>query len=394
MEFGFTEEQQSFRQEVREFCQREPWGKLAPELASGYSPSFYRKVAEKGWLGLQIPKRYGGQGKDDLYEAIFAEEVGYSGAPLGGSVYSVTFDLFVNLILECGTEQQKKEYLPLLIKGEITAGGRSLTETEAGADLASSQTHAIRKGNYYIINGQKMFASHTHLDDGYSIIMTRTASNAPSEKGISLFIVDNKTPGISYIPLMGMGGVRTNQAFFDDVKVPAENLIGEENKGWDCFMQGRVYYCGKAAQAFRVGALQRMLDGIVRYTKETENNAYPLSHNPSVRQKLAVMAADVGTMRMLVYRLVWMLGKNLDALAIAYILKVFSDEAILRFDNSAMQILGLYGQLQAESVYTPLVGSMGEVYQADAIRHFVSGGTSVTRNFIATHRLGLPSFSA
>jgi len=122
MEFGFTEAQHRFRQEVRDFCKREPWGEITREGSRESSTSFYRKVAERGWLGLQFPKRYGGQGKDAMYDAILCEEMGYSGAPFEITIYSQAVWLFGNLILKCGTEQQRKEYLPRIIKGEISSG--------------------------------------------------------------------------------------------------------------------------------------------------------------------------------------------------------------------------------------------------------------------------------
>jgi hypothetical protein len=388
MEFGFTEEQQRFRQEVRDFCEREPWGEIATEIAPDYSPTFYRKVAEKGWLGLQFPKEYGGEGKDAIYDAIFAEEVGYTGAPIG-SLYSLTVFLFGNLIFKCGTEQQKKEYLPRIIRGEITAG-QAFTEPEAGSDLASVQTRAVRKGDYYIINGQKMFTTYAHVQGGYSILMARTDPNAHREQGISLFILDNETPGISYTPLMSMGGSRTNQVFLDNVKIPRENLLGKENRGWDCFTQNKAYYWNKG-RAYRLGRVEWMFDKVAQYAKETESNGHPLSHNSLIRQKLAEMVTDIKVMRLLTYRLAWMQSKDMDALTFAAIVKVFSDEALLRFTNSAMQILSLHGQLERGARDAPLAGVVEQAYRWDAIRHFLdSGGACVTRNFVAHHGLGLP----
>jgi alkylation response protein AidB-like acyl-CoA dehydrogenase len=389
LEFGFTEEQQRFRQEVRDFCQNEPRGELVPEILLGYSPSFYRKVAEKGWLGLQFPERYGGQGKEVIYATIFAEEVGYSGAPLG--IYDLSTFYIGNLILKYGTEQQKKEYLTRIIKGEITAAGLAYTETEAGSDLASVQTRAVRQGDYYIVNGQKIFTTFIHVKNGCSILMARTNPNALPERGISLFIVDNNTPGISYTPLVTMRGSRTNQVFLDNVKIPRENLLGEENKGWDYFMQTKAYYWHKA-RATQMGRLQRMFDSLVQYVRETQSNGAPLSQNPLVRQKLAEMAIDIKAVRLLNYRMAWMLSKDLDALDLAAILKVFANEATSRFSNSAMQILGLYGQLQRGSRYAPLTGIIERAYLADAGRRWIDSGVWVTRNFIATHGLGLPEF--
>jgi len=387
MEFGFSEEQERFRQEVRDFCESEPWGEIVPIIDDNFSPSFYRKVADKGWLGLQFPERYGGKGKDAIWETIFSEEMGYCGAPIGPSIYGESVICFGDMIAKYGSEQLKEEYLPRIAKGEISLG-QAITEPEAGSDEASVQTRAIRKGDYYIVNGQKMFWTYVHVENNHSLLMARTDPNALPEKGISLFIVDNKTPGISYTPLVTMGGRRTNQVFLDDVKIPRQNLLGEENRGWHYFMQSKAVYWHKG-QAGPVGRMSRLFDTIIQYTKETESNGHSLSQNPLVRQKLAQMATEIRVRRLLIYRLAWMESKGLDALPIAAILKVINDEASLRFASNAMQILGLYGQLEGESKYAPLRGTVEGMYQAIVIMLFVDGGASVTRNFIATHVLGL-----
>jgi alkylation response protein AidB-like acyl-CoA dehydrogenase len=387
VEFGFIEEQQRFRQEVRNFCQNEPWGELEPEIVWFYSPSFYQKVAKKGWLGILFPKEYGGQGKDAIYEAIFTEEVSYSGAPLGLTLYSLTVHVFGSLILKCGTEQQRKEYLPRIIEGEIRAG-QMYTEPEAGNDLASVKTRAVRQGNYYLVNGQKMFTTFVHHQNVYSILMARTDQDAPLEKGISLFILDNKTSGISYAPLLTTDGLRTNQVFLDDVKIPKENLIGEENKGWDYFMQTKAHYWHKGRPS-GLGTYQRKFDSLTQYVRETQSNGHPLGENPAVRQKIAEMAIDLKVLRLLIYRVAWMLSKGLDALTFAAILKVLADDIQLRFDNNAMQILGLSGQLGGGASYAPISGIFEAAYVADVGRH-VGDTYATAKNIVATYGLGLP----
>lgn len=390
LDFGFNKEQQRFRQEVRDFCQKEPWGELVPEVCMAYSPSFYRRVAEKGWLGLRFPRKYGGQGKDAIYETIFLEEVGYSGAPVGWVLQSLAVSEFIPLVLKFGNELQKKEYLPRILKGEVTAC-HAFTEPEAGSDLSSVQTRAIREGDYYIVNGKKMFHTFAHVKSCYAVLMAKTDPSAPSGKGISLFILDNESPGISYNALRTLGAVRTNQVFFDDVKIPRENLLGEENKGWDYFTQIRDNYWVKG-RACRLGLQQLLFDRLVQYTKETKSHGCLLSEDARVRQKLAEMAIDIRIMRLLLYRVAWMQDKGLDALTFAAILRVFMDESVVKIDNNAMQILGLCGQLQEGSKYVLLGGVMEGAYREDAACHFWDGGSCATRNTIATHALGLPEF--
>ena len=388
MEFEFTKEQEDFRQEVREFCQKEPWGDFAPEIEAFFSPSLFKKTAEKGWLGLPFPKEYGGQGKDAVYETIFLEEVSSSGVPFGVVPYGF-HNLFAHTIFECGTERQKKEYLPRILAGEMAAG-QMFTEPEAGSDLASVKTTAVRKGDYYIVNGQKMFSSLFDLQ--YGLLMARTAPSAPLEKGISLFILDKSLPGVSSIPVEVMLALNTTQVFLDNVKIPRENLIGEENRGWDYFMRVKPYYWHKS-RVLDLGSQQMFLDGLVKYVRETESNGQPLSKNPAVRQKIAELAIDRKTFRLLVYRLAWERSKGLDISACSTTIKIICDGIFLRFGNKAMQVLGLAGQLGGGASYAPLSGIIEGIYRFGALYQFIdSGGASTARNLMATHILGLPEF--
>jgi alkylation response protein AidB-like acyl-CoA dehydrogenase len=384
VDFGFSEEQQKFKQEVRDFCQNEPQGKLTD--VRGFSPSFYKRIAEKGWFGLRLPKKYGGQEKDAIYEVIFLEEAGYNRAPI--TLYGTSVFYFANLILKFGSEQLKSKYLTRIIKGEIT-GGQAFTEPESGSDLASVQCRAVRSGDYYIVNGNKTFTSLINHTDGFSLLMARTDPDAPLEKGISFLIMDNNTPGINYTPLEVVHEGNTHQVFLDNVKIPKENLLGEENKGWDYFIQTKAYYWNKL-RALEVGTMQRIFDNIIQYTEETGSGGSPLCRDAQIRQKLANMAVDIKIMRLLTYQMAWMLTKDLDVFNQGAMLKVFGEQAILRFFDSAMQILGLIGQLGKGEKHAPLGGVMEWEYRRNSNKHFSDGGTIVARNFIAAHVLDLP----
>jgi len=220
--------------------------------------------------------------------------------------------------------------------------------------------------------------------------MAKTDPHAPPGKGLSIFILENTVPGITCNVLKTMALWKTNQAFFDDVKVPKENLLGQENQGWDCLMRNKVWYWNKG-RARRLGTLQRGFDIVVKYVKETESNGHPLSQDPLIRQKIANMAIDLHAIRLLTYRVAWMQSKGLDALSIEVIVKVIHDEVMLRFCNSAMQILGLAGQLQKDSKYAPLKGILQEAYIQNSLRNFYDGGgPCAIRSFIASYNLGLP----
>ena len=382
MNFWFTEEQEKFRQEIIDFCKTEPRGEIT---SPGFSPSFYNKVADKGWFGLPIPREYGGLGRDAIHRVIFMEEMAYWRAPILLGLYGRSMSLFGNICLKHGSEAQKKEYLPKLASGELIFG-QTYTEPEAGTDLAAVQTRALRDGDYYIINGQKTFITGEHK---YTLLMARTDPNAPPERGISFFILDNSSPGMTSIPMTTMAGTQTSQLFLEDVKVPAENRLGEENRGWNYYMETKPLYLNKELGA-TVGVTRRALDELVRYVKETTRERELLSRSQLVRHKLAELATDIKAMRLLIYKMAWMQATGLDVSDMALITRVFDVETRLKFSRTAMRLLGLSGQLQAGSKYAPLGGMMERMYRGDALQLFTRGSPSYTKTVIATHTLGLP----
>ena len=383
MKFGFSEEQERFRQEIREFCKAEMRdGVVSP----GVSPSFIQKVVERGWLGLAIPREYGGLGRDAIDQVIFNEETAYNRAPIPITIYGRSLNLFGRICLKYGSEEMKKKWLPRLARGE--AIGQCYTEPEAGTDMTRIETRAVRQGDYFVVNGQKMFITTTHILK-HTLLMARTDPDAPPERGLSMFIMENTSPGVSFTPLMGMGGYRTNQLFLDNVKIPGENLIGEENRGYEYFLWDKPFYLHKE-QGAEAGSLRRMFEELVQYAKNTRRDGQFLSENPLVRQKLAGMATDIEAMRLLSYRMAWMETRGLDVTDIASLARVFNVEAWLRFNNVALQVLGMGGLMERGSDYAPLGGTMAWHYQYDAIQFFTRGSPSYTKSVIATHGLGMP----
>jgi len=383
IDFRFTKEQEAFRQEVIGFIKAELSGETN---ALAVRSSFVPKLAEKGWLGLTIPKEYGGLGRDAVYLAIFNEEMAYNQAPISLGLYGRSNSVFGKICLQHGSEEQKQKWLPRLARGE--AFGQCYTEPEAGTDITRIQTRAVRHGDYYLINGQKMFITTTHILR-HTLLMAKTDPDAPAESGFSMFIMDNKSPGISITPLMGMGGYRTNQLFLDDVEVPAENLIGEENKGYDYYLENKPFYLNKEKGA-ELGSLKRNFEHLVKYIKETTKDGHLLADNPMVRQKLAEMATNIRAVQHMTYRMAFMETQGLDISYTASIARVFIVEAWLRFNSVAMQLLGLSGQLQRGAHYAPLGGTINWHYEYDALQFFTRGSPSYTKSVIATHDLGLP----
>jgi alkylation response protein AidB-like acyl-CoA dehydrogenase len=391
MDFDFTEEQENFRKSIIDFCKTE-----IPPVPTNPAdlPSFLRGVTEKisgkGWFGLCIPEEYGGIGGNAIDRVIYYEELIYNGAPEALCVHGMSFSELGKMCLDYGSEEQKKRWLPLIARGEVI--GQTYTEPEAGADMTRIQTRAVRQGDHYIINGQKMFSSAIQ-ELHYSLLMARTDTNAPAEKGISLFVMDNTSPGINISPLMTMGDLRTNQVFLDNVQIPCENLVGEENKGYDYYIKERPFYFNKSPGS-EAGALRRMFNNFIQYMKQNKKGEALLNQHTVVRQKLARMAIDIQATRLLTYRMAWMETQGIDISLIASIVRVLTVETLLKFDTTAIQLLGLSGLLSPGSEYAPLGGSMEGRYRMDAMQWFNRSGPSYAKTLIATQGLGLPELNS
>jgi 3-oxocholest-4-en-26-oyl-CoA dehydrogenase alpha subunit len=401
MDFGLTADQQKFVDRIHEFCANTPKGELAdpsvvPDDARfNFSFSFYRKLCDEGWAGITFPVEYGGLGLSQTFQAIFNQEMQSLGAPV--SVTSISNNNWLgNIIAKHGTEQQKQEYLTKLCRGEILLLCQSFTEPDAGADLASVKTRAVREGEYYIINGQKMFSSNAHLNGKTTrlLLLARTDTEVPSEKGISLFVIQPDLPGITIRPLWTDGGGRTNEVFFDNVSVSRHCLLGEEsglNRGWDYFREFEWGDWERAPGVFVV-IFRDILNLLINFVKTTTMDGRLLSQEPSVRRKIAELATEIEVLRLLSYKMAWGQDENLDALGAAAIESLVKDSLAVKFPNLALCILGPYGLLQNGSKHAVLGGMLEEMYRLNAFCLFGLVGPLTRKNFIANHILDLPGY--
>jgi alkylation response protein AidB-like acyl-CoA dehydrogenase len=399
MNFTFTEEQQNFREEIRNFCKSEPYGEVDPRMAPDFSPDFYRRVAAKGWLGLTFPREYGGRGYGKIEETIFHDEMASHHAPMALRAYGTTAILGGAILLKRGTEEQKRYYLPRIVRGELWIG-QCFTEADAGSDLLSLKTCAAREGNHYIITGEKMFQSwapKTQYFPQYNmryhvLLLARTNQGAPSDKSLSLFIFDVTEPleGVSVRPIPTLDGSRTSEVFFDNVRVPKESLIGEENQAWDYVVESGVFYWDRRP-GYYIGLMSGLLRELVQYVKETKINGQLLSKNMLIRHKLAELATRIEGLRLYTYRFAWSYDKGLDLIGPGSVMKFHTDRLMIYFADTAMQILGPYGQLKRGSKYAVLRGAIEGIYIEKIMRSFVSTGPSAMRNVIAGYVLGLPN---
>ena len=393
MDFAFTPEQEAFRQEIRQWIKENlppDWDEVgfrAEHENREFSRQISKKLGEKGWLASAWPKEYGGLGLSPMEQLIYKEEMNYYRVPgIDMGVGGITWIGPALMIL--GTEEQKKEHLPPLARGERW-WCTGYSEPEAGSDMANVRCRAALHGDEYVINGQKLWTSGGDISDHWCWLMVRTGPEEPKHKGISLLLVDMKTPGITLRPLIDMSGTHDlNEVFYDDVHVPRKNLVGEENRGWYHSMISLDFE--RTTGVARASQLRRMIDELIKFAQETTVKDKPLTKDPLVRRKLAEITIDTEVARMLAYRVVWMQTKGLIPNYEASMIKLYATELMQQIAHVGTQIMGLYGQLGIGSKWAPLKGAMEDAYLSTVGRTIAAGTSEIMRNIIATRGLGLP----
>ena len=394
MDFRFTDEEEAFREEVRQWLKKEipqRWIELAPgiweetEESWALSRQFQRKLGQKGWIAPAYPKEYGGLEMSHTKRLILAEELAYSGAPIGIEV-EITVNWVTPTIMLYGTEKQKKDYVTRVAKGDLIFC-LGYSEPDAGSDLAALQTRVVEDADEYVINGQKTWCSYGHYAD-YCWLAARTDPDVPKHKGISMFVVDMKTPGITVRPLINILNRHSfNEVFFDDVRIPKDNLVGEKNMGW---YQLAVALDFERSSIGTAAINQRIIEELVQYAKETKCNGGTLADDPLIRNELAGVAVENEVLRMMCYRIAWMYSKGLHPSYESSMSMVFGSELIRRLSNVGMRILGSYGQLDVGSKWAVLNARIMRMYLSSISMGVGGGSNEIQRNIIAMRGLGLP----
>ena len=401
MNFKFTKEEEALKKEVATFIKTlmstelKDW-KGSPDGRPSCEEdwSLYRKykqlLGKKGWLTMSWPKEYGGLERPITEQAILNEEIAYQRAPFVGQ--EATF--IGPTILACGTEEQKKEYLLNISRGLINTC-QGFSEPNAGTDLASVRTHAIENEDHFLINGEKVFTSWADKAD-YCLLVVRTDEKVAKHKGISLFIVDMKTPGISIHLYMCLHGfVVLTHTYWDDVRVPKKNLLGgEKNRGWEqistCLNFERSVGGELGGGSVAVGQHRRQIDEMIEYANICEINGKLLVEDPIFQRKIAELMVEFEVSRLLTYNLIYKRWKGEPFEFEASIAKLFGSEFKQRLVDTSLQFLGPYGQLQNGSKWVQLDGSMEYHFRA-ARSATIGGGTSEIQRFlIATRDFKLP----
>ncbi|HEY6417468.1 MAG TPA: acyl-CoA dehydrogenase [Candidatus Binataceae bacterium] len=398
MDFKFSAEDEAFRQEFRSWLaanlppDSKRKGSEDDELGMMHETAddwqrrlkWHRKMHEGRWVGLSWPKEYGGRGATITQQLIYGEEMAKVNAPM--LVNGLGIMLVGPTLIQWGTEEQKKRYVPKILSGEeIWCQGYS--EPNSGSDVASLQTRAVEDGDYFVVNGQKVWTSDAHHAD-WCILLVRTDPEAPKHKGISYILVDMHSPGVTVRPLVQItGDANFNEVFFEDVKVPKKNLIGEKNQGWQVAITTLMFErSGIGGGRDVMGQVKEL----VELAKSVPSNGHRAWDDTSVRQKLSQFACEAAALKYTGYRQLTRRLKGLPPGPEGSVLKLCTSELNLRMNKFAMEILGPYSQLEFKAPYAFDKGKWS--YRMLSSRALtIAGGTSeIQHNIIGERVLGLP----
>lgn len=353
------------------------------ELIGGEVSAFRRSIGAKGWFGVTWPREYGGLGLDAVHLHLLMREFEYWGVP--GPDLTVTS--VAPMIMRHGTDQNKREFLPPIARGElICAVGYS--EPDAGTDLAGLRTRAVRDGDDWVINGTKIWNSGAQRST-HEWLCVRTDADAQRHRGISVIIVPLDCPGIEIRPLVAWSGYRTNEVFFRDVRVPATNLIGEENRGWTYITGALDLERGALTNA---GDLRRALDTLQRLARAPRRDGTVPADNPSFARRLVQVEADVDVAMLMGLEAASLLDTGVIPTVEVSVEKIFASELRQRIADLAIDLLGPDGLLAHRTAGAPADGVFERLYRAAPLMRFGGGTNEVLRDVIAQRGHGMPSY--
>lgn len=377
MDLGLNEEQEMLRESARGFLRRECPKQLVRQLDEtdeGYSVELWRRMAELGWMGLVFPEEYGGSGRSFLDLAVLLEEIGYNIVP--GPFFS-TVVLGGLVILAAGNEEQRRSFLPKIARGEMIIA-LALTEPSASYDAASVKTKAIARDGEYVIKGTKLFVLNANVAD-YILCVARTKETKDPEDGITVFLVDARSPGLSSTLLKTLARDKQCEVVFDNVTVSERSIVGRRDEGWtmvrDILQKAAVAKCAEM-----VGGAQAALDMAVNYAKERVQFGRPIGSFQAIQHYCANMAMDVGGSRFVTYKAAWKVSEGLPAALDAAIAKAWVSEAYGRIALSAHQIFGAIGFTMDHDMHL--------YYRQAKAAEIIFGGADFHRAIVA-HELGL-----
>jgi alkylation response protein AidB-like acyl-CoA dehydrogenase len=381
VDFTWTEEQQTLRNEIAKFARLELNEKLIErDRDSEFSREGWNKCAQMGIQGLPVPQEYGGGGADILTTVCALEALGY-GCQDNGLIFSINAHMWTSEIplMLFGTEEQKKRYLPKLASGQWVGNG-AMTEPMSGSDAYSLRTRADRKGDRYVLNGTKTFI--TNADCAELIIAFANVDPANGPAGVTAFIIERGTSGLTAGKKLSKMGLRTSpmgELSFVDCEIPAENILGKEGSGQAVFTASMEWerICIMAGQ---VGTMQRLLETCVRYAKQREQFGKSIGKFPAVSNRIAEMDVRLETARLILYKAAWLKKMGKHALREGSIAKLYISETSVQSSLDAIQIHGGYGYMTEYQIERDL---------RDAIASKIYSGTSEIQKAIIAGFQGL-----
>jgi len=387
MYIGYTAEQETLRRELRAYYARllTPDARAAVHAGLGVGEAtraVVRQMGRDGWLGIGWPAEYGGQGRSSIEQFIFFDESMRAGAP----VPMLTINTVAPSIMKFGTAEQKQFFLPRILRGEIHFC-IGYTEPGAGTDLASLQTRAVRDGDHWVVNGQKVFTSLAS-DADYIWLAVRTDPAAPKHKGISLFAIDMKTPGIRVDPMHLLSEHDINTTFYEDVRVPATALVGGENNGWKLITNQlnheRVTLCSP-------GILEKAFQDTRAWAQRTTlADGRRVIDQEWVQTNLARVWTGLEFLRLINWKVAWTATQERLDVADASTIKVWGTEWYVESFRLLMEVLGPRAYLKHGSPEAVLAGHIENLYRSLIILTFGGGTNEIQRDLIGLFGLGLP----
>jgi alkylation response protein AidB-like acyl-CoA dehydrogenase len=397
MDLRMTDEERAKKAEFDAFFEQEmknapmdEVGGLEGMYASDEGWAFHRymmtELAKRKWNIMAWPKDHGGYEASVMEQLLFSESMAYNRAP---GIDGFGLRMFAPTLILYATDEQKKRLLPPIANAEVHYC-QGWSEPNAGSDLASLTTSAIRDKDHYIVNGQKIWTTGAHRAD-HMFLLARTDPNSKRSAGLSVFNIDMSWPGIEVRPIMYMNGSHIyNEVYFTDVKVPVEERVGPENDGWKLT---RATMNFERSSAGTYAGLRRTFEDLMDYLRNTMRDGKPLLEQPSVRDKVAKLYIDMEIGRALSYKVAWLQdqGNLVFSPSAASEAKVFSSELRQRLVSLATEMFGLYGQVET-SKWAPLNGAMIDGYQVSIGSTVCAGSNEIQRNIIAWVGLNLPRF--
>jgi 3-oxocholest-4-en-26-oyl-CoA dehydrogenase alpha subunit len=390
VDFELDDEQRAWVAEVRQFLAENVTAALKAEIIEhgleypgGEVTAFRRKIGEKGWFGLNWPQEYGGLGLTAVHQHLLMSEFEYAGVP--GPDLTVTS--VAPMIMRHGTERNKTEFLPGIARGEIVCAV-GYSEPNAGTDLASLRTRAVRDGDEWVINGSKIWNSGAQRST-HEWLCVRTDPDAQRHRGISVIMVPVDSPGVEIRPLYAWSGYRTNETFFNDVRVPVTNLIGDVNAGWTYITGALDLERGALTNA---GDLRRAVDELVALAGRPMRDGSVPADDPAFRRRLVQAEADVEVATLMGYEAASLLDSGRIPTVEVSVEKIFTSELRQRIADLALDLLGPDGLMAYRTTGAPAGGFFERLYRVSPLMRFGGGTNEVLRDVIAQRGHRMPSY--